>query len=333
MIDPSLPFIDLHRHLDGSVRLQTILELGLEHGLPLPATDLEGLRPYVQVTEPQPGLAAFLERFKWMTAVLVDEDTCRRVAYENVEDARLDGIDYLELRFSPSFMAAAHGLDPAAVVGALADGVAAGARAFGVRVQLIGILSRHYGPEAASRELSALLAHRNDLVAIDLAGDEGNWPGALFVDHFRRARDAGLQVTVHAGEGAGPESVWQAIRDLGATRIGHATRAAEDRSLMDYMAEHGIGIEANLTSNVQTSTVPDLASHPLRRFLSHGLLATINTDDPVISGVTLTHEYTVAAPRAGLSEAEIRQAQKNALQLAFLTASDRAALVRARTAH
>ena len=101
---------------------------------------------------------------------------------------------------------------------------------------------------------------------------------------------------------------------------------------MDYMAEHGIGIEANLTSNVQTSTVPDLASHPLRRFLSHGLLATINTDDPVISGVTLTHEYTVAAPRAGLSEAEIRQAQKNALQLAFLTASDRAALVRARTA-
>jgi len=332
LIDPSLPFIDLHRHLDGSVRLQTILELGLEHDLPLPATDLEGLRPYVQVTEPQPGLAAFLERFKWMTAVLVDEDACRRVAYENVEDARLDGIDYLELRFSPSFMAAAHGLDPAAVVGALADGVAAGARAFGVRVQLIGILSRHYGPEAASRELSALLAHRDDLVAIDLAGDEGNWPGALFVDHFRRARDAGLQVTVHAGEGAGPESVWQAIRDLGATRIGHATRAAEDRSLMDYMAEHGIGIEANLTSNVQTSTVPDLASHPLRRFLSHGLLATINTDDPVISGVTLTHEYTVAAPRAGLSEAEIRQAQKNALQLAFLTASDRAALVRARTA-
>ena len=332
MIDPSLPFIDLHRHLDGSVRLETILELGLEHDLPLPATDLEGLRPYVQVTEPQPGLAAFLERFKWMTAVLVDEETCRRVAYENVEDARLDGIDYLELRFSPSFMAAPHGLDPSAVVGALADGVAAGASAFGVRVQLIGILSRHYGPEAASRELSALLAHRDHLVAIDLAGDEGNWPGALFVDHFRRARDAGLQVTVHAGEGAGPESVWQAIRDLGATRIGHATRAAEDRSLMDYMAKHGIGIEANLTSNVQTSTVPDLVSHPLRRFLSQGLLATINTDDPVISGVTLTHEYTVAAPRAGLSEAQIRQAQKNALQLAFLPAAERAALARARAA-
>lgn len=314
------------------MRLETILELGLEHGLPLPATTLDGLRPHVQVMEPQPGLAAFLERFKWMTGVLVDEDACRRIAYENVEDASREGLDYLELRFSPWFMAAPHGLDPAAVVGALADGVRTGARDFGVQVQLIGILSRHYGPDVAARELSALLAHRDDLVALDLAGDEGRWPGALFVEHFRRARDAGLQVTVHAGEGAGPESVWQAIRDLGATRIGHATRAAEDPALLDYMGAHGIGIEANLTSNVQTSTVPDLASHPLRRFLSHGLLATINTDDPAISGIDLPHEYTVAAPRAGLSSAQIRQAQENALHLAFLSAADRSALLRARGA-
>lgn len=311
------------------MRLETILDLGLRHDLALPARDLDGLRPHVQVMEPQPGLAAFLERFKWMTAVLVDEDACQRIAYENVEDARREGIDYLELRFSPWFMAEPHGLDPAAVVGALADGVAAGARDFGVRVQLIGILSRHYGPDVASKELSALLAHRDRLVALDLAGDEGRWPGALFVDHFRRARDAGLQVTVHAGEGAGPESVWQAIRELGATRIGHATRAAEDPALLDYMGEHGIGIEANLTSNVQTSTVPDLASHPLRRFLAQGLLATINTDDPAISGIDLPHEYTVAAPRAGLSNGQIQQAQKNALQLAFLSAGERTALARA----
>ncbi len=312
------------------MRLATILDLGLRHGLPLPATDLEKLRPYVQVTEPQPCLAAFLERFKWMTGVLVDEDACWRIAYENVEDANREGIDYLELRFSPWFMAEPHGLDPAAVVAAVADGVAAGARDFGVRVQLIGILSRHYGPSVASKELSALLTHRDRLVALDLAGDEGGWPGALFADHFRLARDAGLQVTVHAGEGAGPESVWQAIRGLGATRIGHATRAAEDPALLDYMGAHAIGIEANLTSNVQTGTVRDLASHPLRRFLAAGLLATINTDDPGISGIDLAHEYNDAAPRAGLSSAQTRQAQRNALQLAFLSVEDRRALERAR---
>jgi adenosine deaminase len=333
MIDPALPLLDLHRHLDGSVRLETLLDLGLKHNLPLPARDLDGLRPHVQVTEPQPGLRAFLARFKWMTTVLVDLDACRRIAYENVEDAKREGIDYLELRFSPWFMAEPHHLDPAGVVEALADGVASGARAFGVRVNLIGILSRHYGPEIAQRELAAILHHRQRFVALDLAGDEGNWPGELFVEHFRRAREAGLQVTVHAGEGAGPESVWQAIRELGATRIGHAARAADDPALLDFMAEHHIGIEANLTSNVQTSTVRDYASHPLKAFLERGLLATLNTDDPGISAIDLPHEYNVAAPQAGLTREQIAQAQRNALEIAFLSDDERTWLASGKRVH
>jgi adenosine deaminase len=139
MIDPTLPLIDLHRHLDGNVRLETILDLGRQHNLPLPARDLEGLRPHVQVTAPQPGIMAFIDKFEWMMRVLVDDAACRRVAYENVEDAQREGIDYIELRFSPWFMAEANGLDPAGVVEAVADGVAAGARDLGVRVKLIGI--------------------------------------------------------------------------------------------------------------------------------------------------------------------------------------------------
>ena len=316
-IDPSLPLIDLHRHLDGSVRLETILDLGRAHNLPLPAWDVEGLRPHVQVTEPQPGVMAFLSKFKWMTGVLVDYDACRRVAYENVEDAQREGIDYIELRFSPWFMAEPHGLNPVGVVEAVVDGVRAGARDTGVQVQLIGILSRTYGPDIAWKELEALLAHRDALIALDLAGDEANWPGDLFVDHFKKARDVGWHITVHAGESAGPESVWQAIRELGAERIGHAVRAIEDPRLLDYMAEHRIGIEANLTSNVQTSTVPDYASHPLRAFLERGLLATINTDDPGISNIDLAYEYNVAAPKAGLTPEQIRQAQRNAAEIAF----------------
>lgn len=327
MIDSTLPLIDLHRHLDGSVRLETILDLSRQHNLPLPAWDLEGLRPYVQVTESQPGIMAFLTKFQWMTGVLVDYEACRRVAYENVEDAQREGIDYVELRFSPWFMSEPHGLDPTGVVEAVADGVEAGARDLGLKAKLVGILSRTYGPETAWKELKALLHHRHRLVALDLAGDEVNWPADLFVEHFGRARDAGWQITVHAGEEAGPKSVWQAIRDLGATRIGHAIRAVEDPSLLDHMAKHRIGIESSLTSNVQTSAVPDYASHPLCHFLERGLLATINTDDPGISGIDLPHEYEVAAPAAGLTPEHMRQAQRNALAIAYLSTDEKQALV------
>lgn len=327
MIDPAFPLIDLHRHLDGNVRLETILDLGQRHNLPLPAWDLEGLRPHVQVTEPRLGIMAFIDKFRWMTGVLVDYEACHRVAYENVEDAQGEGINYVELRFSPWFMAEPHDLDPTGVVEAVADGVAAGVRDLGVQVRLIGILSRTYGLEATRKELEALLRHRDRLVALDLAGDEANWPADLFAEYFCRARNAGWRVTIHAGESAGPESVWQAIRDLGATRIGHAVRAVEDPALLDYMAEHQIGIESSLTSNVQTSTVPDYASHPLLNFLKRGLLATINTDDPGISGIDLRHEYEVAAPAAGLTAEHSRQAQYNALAVAFLSADEKEALV------
>ncbi len=323
MIDPCLPLAELHRHLDGSVRLQTILELGAQHNLPLPAFDLEGLRPHVQVTDPQPGVMAFIAKFKWMVGVLVDYDAVRRVAYENIEDVKREGLDYVELRFSPWFMAEPHRLNPGGVTEAVVDGVAAGQRDFGVRANLIGILSRTYGPDTAKQELDALLGQSRHITALDLAGDEANFPAEWFADHFHRARDAGWHITVHAGESAGAESIWQALRALGAERIGHAIHAVEDPALMDYLAEHKIGVESCLTSNVQTSCVPDYASHPLKAFLEHGLRATINTDDPGISAITLPYEYEVAAPQAGLTGEQIRQAQANALETAFLSEQEK----------
>ena len=353
MIEPDLPLIELHRHLDGNVRLATILDLGREHNLPLPAWDLEGLRPHVQVTVPQPGVMAFIAKFEWPTAVMVNYDACRRIAYENVEDAKREGMDYIELRFSPWFMVAqrmattlvaqrmattlvaqrmattlaeAHSLDPAGVTEAVVEGIQAGRRDFSMKVNLIGILSRTYGPATAAKELSALSSQREHIVALDLAGDEANFPGELFREHFRTARENGWHVTVHAGESAGAESIWQAIRELGAERIGHALRAVDDPALMDFMAERRIGVESCLTSNVQTSCVPDYRSHPLRRFLEAGIPATINSDDPGISGIDLRHEYEVAAPRAGLTQAHIRQAQANALEAAFLTEEEKRSL-------
>jgi adenosine deaminase len=327
MIDPTLPLIDLHRHLDGSIRLETILDLGRQHHLELPAWDIETLRPYVQVTEPQPGVMAFINKFHWMIHALVDYDACRRVSYENVEDAYHEGLDYVELRFSPWFMAEGHSLDPDGVVEAVCDGIVAGHRDFGVPVNLIGILSRTYGPEVAWKELNTLLHHKERIRGLDLAGDEARFPAEWFIEHFRAGRDAGWGITVHAGEIAGPESIWQAIRELGAQRIGHSVAAKEDLSLIDYMIDHDIAIEGNLTSNVQTMTTPDYASHPLRLFLEHGICVTLNTDDPGISGIDLAYEYNVAAPAAGFSPAQIRTMQMNALHAAFLEEGEKAALL------
>jgi adenosine deaminase len=327
MISPDLPLIDLHRHLDGNVRLQTVLDLGRQHNVPLPAWDVESLRPHVQVIEPKPTIMDFIAKFHWPMAVLADYDACRRVAYENIEDAKNEGIDYIELRFSPMFMADAHKLNPDGVTEAVVNGTQAGARDFGVRANLIGIISRTFGPETCARELDALLTQRDRIAALDLAGDEANFPGGLFLEHFRRARDAGWQFTVHAGEADGAHSIWQALRELGTKRLGHAIRAVDDPSLLDYMAEHKIGVESNLTSNVQTSCVPDYPSHPLKTFLERGILATINTDDPGISGIDLPYEYNVAALKAGLSDEQIRQAQENALKIAFLSEEEKTELL------
>ena len=300
MIHKDLPLIDLHRHLDGSVRLETILDLGLKHNLPLPAKDLEGLRPFVQVTEPQPGILAFFKKFEWQVGALVDFDACKRIAYENVIDASKEGIDYIELRFSPWFMAEPHSLNPEGVVEAVVDGVQKGVNEIqNIKVNLIGILSRTYGVDIAWKELDAILSQKDKIVGLDLAGDEINFPPELFEDHFKKGRDAGFEITIHAGEAAGPESVWNAIKLLGAKRIGHALSITKDAKLVNYMIENKIGIEANLTSNYQTSTVENLSAHPLKKWLDYGLLATINTDDPGISNIDLSCEYNIAAKEAG----------------------------------
>ena len=175
--------------------------------------------------------------------------------------------------------------------------------------------------------MRALLTQRPHIIALDLAGDEAHFPAEWFRDHFRRARGTGWHITVHAGEIVGPASIWEALRGLGAERIGHALHAVEDPSLMDYLADHNIGVESCLTSNVQTSCVPGYPAHPLRTFLEAGIPATINTDDPGISAIDLHYEYNFAAPQAGLTQAQIHQAQVNALKVAFLSDAQKQALL------
>ena len=326
MIDNKIPLVDLHRHLDGNVRVKTIWELGHQHGITLPADSIETLAPFVQIQGKESDLVGFLAKLDWMVKVLADLDAVKRVAYENVADAALSGLDYAELRFSPYYMAMTHKLPIEGVVQAVADGVEAGVKEHNVKINLLGIMSRSFGVEACQQELNALLANKNKLVGMDLAGDELGFPGELFESHFKQVRDADLAITVHAGEADGASSMWQAINKLGATRIGHGVKAIHDPKLMDYLVEHRIGIESCPTSNLHTSTVESYQSHPIKHFLDKGVLINLNTDDPGVSNINIAHEYQVAHSEIGLSQEQLKQLQMNGVEMAFLSDSERKAL-------
>lgn len=322
------PLVELHRHLDGNVRIETVLDLARRHGIDLPAWDVEGLRPHVQITEREPSLVHFIAKFALLRRVMVDYDAVRRIVRENLEDAAREGIDSIELRFSPYFMAEEHGLDTFGVVEAACDSLEEARGRIPVRARLIGIISRHYGPDVGRIELAAAIRYRDrGVVALDLAGDEANFPGELFVRHFEEAREAGLHVVAHAGEAAGAGSVRQAVLELGAERIGHGIRALEDPAVVDLLIERRIPLEVCPTSNVHTSTVPDIRSHPLPALIARGVAVTLNTDDPSISGIDLAHEYRVAAEELGLAEETLRRMQETALEAAFLSSEEKAELL------
>lgn len=327
MINKNYPLIDLHRHLDGNIRPKTVWELAHNNNIALPVKNFEDFLPYVQIQNSEADLLAFLKKLDWGVAVLKSLDDCKRIAFENVEDAYNAGLDYAELRFSPYYMSMTHKLPIEGVVSAIVDGVAEGIKAFDIKINLIGILSRTFGVDKCHIELNSLLAHKNDLVAIDLAGDEFNFPGELFVEHFNKVRDAGLNITIHAGEAAGPKSVWQAIQELHAQRIGHGVACAKDEKLMSHMATHNIAIESCLTSNFQTGTVDDLTLHPIKTFLKHGVPVFLNTDDPAVEGIEIKDEFLLAQQKLAFTEQEFQTLQANALNATFLSDSEKQTLL------
>lgn len=318
------PLVELHRHLEGNVRLPTVLDLARRHGIELPAWTEEELKPHVRIATRVASLVDFIAKFAVLKEVIADYEAVRRIVRENLEDAAGEGIDYIELRFSPWFMGEEHGLDPHGVVEAACDALEEARGKIPVRAKLIGIIARDYGPETGRIELAAAIRGRDrGVVALDLAGDEAGHPGDLFVRHFAEAREAGLHTLAHAGEAAGAASVRQAVLGLGAERLGHGIRCLEDPAVVDLLRERRIPLEVCPTSNLHTSTVRDYASHPLPELLRRGLAVTLNSDDPGISGIDLAHEYRVAAEEIGLGEADLRRMQETALAAAFLTSGER----------
>ncbi len=323
MIDPQLPLVDIHRHLDGNIRPETIWDLATRHNIALPAKDLDELRPLCQIQDKTADLLAFLSRLDYGISVLADTDACYRIAYENMQDAKRAGLDYVELRFSPFYMAQSHQLNVADVVEATIAGCTDGSRDFAIKHNLIGILSRTFGTDACTLELNGLLAHKDHITALDLAGDELGYPAPLFTEHFKQARDAGWQITVHAGEADGPQSIWNAIELLGASRIGHCMAAKDDDKLLEHLVEHKIGVESCPTSNYQTATVVDTANHPMKAFLEAGVEVTLNTDDPGVSAIDIGDEYQVAKDVIQLSDEQLRQIQINGVNQSFISATEK----------
>lgn len=315
-----LPKVLLHEHLDGGLRPQTLLELCAERGVAVPAKDAASLARWMHENADSGSLERYLQGFAITVAAMASEAACERVAYEAAEDARADGCVLAEFRLAP-LLWEPHGLSGAAVV----EATLAGLKRSSLRCGLIVCGMRTDNPADTTR--SALLAatyHDQGAVGFDLAGAEKYFPPGDHAESMRIAKDAGVGLTCHAGESDDGFRVLEAAA-LGATRIGHGIRVVQDPEWIDEAIERGLHFEVCPSSNVHTGNAPSIEEHPIRQMMAAGLSLSCNTDNRLMSSVTLTGEMEVLHRRAGLSMAQLRTMTLAGVDRSFLPDSDRAA--------
>jgi adenosine deaminase len=323
----SIPKVDLHRHLEGSLRLQTLREVGRLHDLGLPNTNR--LRELVQIGDNEAfTFENFLSKFQTLRLFYRSPEVINRITREAFEDAAADNLRYLELRFTPVALARAEGFPLSEVIDWVIEGAQQAETQLGIKTGLIASVNRHESPELAG-QVAQIAAERQEqgILGLDLAGDEANFSALPFEDVFKEARQAGLHITVHAGEWSGAENVAEAITRLGAERIGHGVRVLEDPDATALARERGTVFEVCITSNYQSGVVPELSVHPFTRMLSLGLNVTINTDDPSISQIRLSDEYRRSCESLGLSPEDLQERITAAAEASFLPADERRELV------
>jgi adenosine deaminase len=319
----SLPKIELHCHLDGSIRLSTVAELAQETNVALPG----GARSCLIVSEPCADLADYLKRYEFTLALMQRPEHLRRVAHEYVEDLAAEGVIYGETRFAPQ-LHMREGLSMQQVVDAVSAGLRSGSEATGVRAGLIVCCLRHQSPDV-SRAVARLAADNQDKIcALDLAGDEARHDAAPHAEAFQIAREAGLRRTVHAGEGGSAKNIRQALDLLGAERIGHGARVTEDWKLVDEVTARAIALEMCPLSNVQTRAVQSLADHPIDMLLRHGVRVTVSTDSRTMSQTTVTAEFQRLSAQFGWQLPQFWRCQLHAAEAAFVPPEVRDELLR-----
>src|SRR5712675_755363 len=327
----SLPKVLLHEHLDGVLRPTTIIELAKSARYrELPAKDPEGLAQWFHQGANQGSLPKYLEGFAHTIAVMQTEEALERVAYEQAEDLSRDGVVYFETRFAPVFHTR-EGLSHQQVVSAVLTGLQRGRKDFGVSPGLILCAMRNMDVSLEMAELAVDFRERG-VVGFDLAGEEGGFPPKKHVDAFHYIQRQNFNITIHAGEAFGKESIWQAIQWCGAHRVGHATRLIEDIGLdpheptkivkMGYLAQYildkRIPLEICLSSNVHTGAVESIEQHPFGIYHRYGFRVTLNTDDRLMSDTTMTKEFNLAHRVFKLGLDDIEKITINSMKSAFI---------------
>lgn len=323
-----LPKVDLHRHVEGSLRLDTMLEIARQHDLDLPS-DVLDLSSLVQMQDQDNfDFRTFLAKFNTLRLFYRSPEVIDRITREAVEDAAKDNVKYLELRATPVALSRAERFPLHDVTDWMLTASQEAARKFGIAVNVVLSVNRHEDPQLAEQVAWLAVEHmRKGVVGLDLAGNEAEFAAEPFLSIFNEARQAGLHLTVHAGEWGPAANVREAIEKFNAERIGHGVRVLEDDAVVELARERGTAFEVCVTSNQQTGAVSMHASHPLIAMLNRGLNVTLNTDDPSISRITLSHEYHVVVDELGLSEEALKERIVAAAQSAFLPQAERDQLV------
>jgi adenosine deaminase len=313
-----MPKIELHRHLEGSLRYSTLVDVSRTHGITLPIQrDFQRL-VQVQLNDPLT-FENFLSKFQTLRQFYKSPDVIRRVAREVVEDAAEDNIQYMELRFTPIALSRVEGFPITDVMDWVTESVAEASKVFDVKTNLIVSVNRHESVEAAEEVLKHALDYRDKgVVGVDLAGNEVEFSAIPFQSLFQSMQQEGLFITIHAGEWAGPSNVYEAISELNTDRIGHGVRVIEDEDTVALALERNIPFEVCVTSNVQSGVFSAVKQHAVKKMIDAGLFVTINTDDPGISQITLSDEYQILNREFDLSIERLFFLSNAAIQAAFL---------------
>lgn len=316
----SIPKVELHRHLECSMRLSTFVELAEDMGIEIPGT-IEEIKDQFLVTSPMRDLESVLKKFTRTQAVLSSEEILTRITFEAIEDAVAEGIQILELRWAPTFIAQGHPqLSFDKIIRAIRAGVQQASH-LPIAVGFLSIIQRILPVADADRIVDFTLEHKDFFVGMDLADNEEGSDPRLFEKAFARARKAGLHITIHAGESPGPEAatnVKNAIEILGAERIGHGVQIAKDPDVIQLVRDRAIPLELCVTSNWLTQAVPSLTAHPIKDLLMAGVPVTINTDDPGVFDTHMIREYEILSQFYGFTEAEFNRCNDIAAQASFI---------------
>jgi adenosine deaminase len=313
-----LPKVELHVHLEGSIRPQTLVELAEKNSVELPG----GVNAIYQFSDFQ----GFLDTYMRCAACLCTQDDFERVTYEFLMDESALGTRYCEV-FLSSMQHLNRDFDFKCIMQGIQAGYERARRETGIQMGVIFDHGRQFGAEAGMRVLQrAIATQKYGVIGLSIGGDEVNFPPELFEQVFRLAQEVGLHVTAHAGEVRGPESIWGAIRSLGVHRIGHGIHAVQDASLMAYLRQHEIYLDVCPTSNVRTGAVASLKDHPVRHLFDAGVPITISSDDPALFQTNLVQEYLLLVEHFGFDKDNLKQISLNGVRASFLPPQQKAAL-------